>query len=241
MCGRYTLYETGKLADRFKTSQPVFELHDSYNVAPGQTMSIVMPAPLDSPAHTDGKDRMLEPMKWGLIPFWAKEAKIGYKLINARSEGAFDKPAWRGPIKRKRCLVPCHGFYEWKRSNSTNTKQPYFIRPRDQELFAFAGLYDTWKDPDGNEVWSYTIMTTAPNAEMAGIHNRMPVILHPDDESLWLDPGLGEDKEERGVLEALLRPYADGQLEMYEVSSDVNVVRNGDKLGDKLIYPINSQ
>jgi putative SOS response-associated peptidase YedK len=181
--------------------------------------------------------RVVESMKWGLIPHWAKDDKIGYKLINARSEGAFDKPTWRGPVKHHRCLVPAHGFYEWKVIEGSKTKQPYFIRPQDQELFAFAGVYDTWRDPGGNEIRSYSIMTTEPNAEMTGIHNRMPVILHPDDEGLWLDPSL----EERDVLEALLQPYEDGKLEMYEVSRDVNVVRNGEQYGDKLIYPINSQ
>jgi putative SOS response-associated peptidase YedK len=231
MCGRYALYEAKKLAARFQAARPDFQIEDSYNVAPGHLMPVVI-------GSGGGRGRRLKLMKWGLIPRWAKEAKIGYKLINARSEGAFDKPSWRGPLKHQRCLVPARGFYEWRRLDGKKAKQPYFIRPRDQELFAFAGIYDAWVDPEGREVWTFAIMTTEPNAEMASIHNRMPVILHPDDESLWLDPSLGTDREDREVLATLLRSYEDGKLEMHEVSSDVNVVRNNE---NKLIYPINSQ
>ncbi len=133
-------------------------------------------------------DRTIESMQWGLVPKWAKEPNIGYKMINARSEGIFEKPSWRGPIKYQRCLVPANGFYEWRREASGRVKTPYFIHPKDQGLFAFAGIYEIWHDPQGNELWSYAIITTTPNAEMTSVHDRMPVILHPDDWELWLDP-----------------------------------------------------
>jgi len=228
MCGRYTLYKTSEIAERFATRPPAFKLHDSYNVAPGQMLPVVIQSELG---------RTVEVMKWGLVPFWAKDPKIGYKMINARAEGIFDKPSWRGPIKYRRCLVPATGFYEWKRQAGEKAGQPFFIHPLDlgdQELFAFAGIYDTWHGTLGNELWSYSIITTAPNAEMSKIHDRMPVILHPDDWDTWLSPSL----DDRGVLETLLRPYEDGKLEMYEVSSDVNAVKNNDNY---LVYPINSQ
>lgn len=225
MCGRYTLFKTSELEKRFNTRPPAFELHDSYSVAPGQILPVIMQS-----EH----GRTLEPMKWGLIPQWAKDPNIGYKMINARAEGIFDKPAWRGPIKYRRCLVPATGFYEWKRESGERTKQPYFIRPKDQELFAFAGIYETWHDATGNEIWSFSIITTEPNADMMVVHDRMPVILHPDDWDNWLEPSL----QERGPIEELMRPYEDGELEIYEVSRDVNVVKNNEQ---KLIYPINSQ
>lgn len=228
MCGRYTLYETDKIQERFGTAGPMFKLHDSYNVAPGQLMPVVVRAGEDkrSPVRT------IELMKWGLIPHWAKDPKIGYRMINARAESVFEKPAWRGPIKYRRCLIPAHGFYEWQRTDS-KTKQPYFIRPEDQELFAFAGMYDTWTDPAGGELWSFTICTTNPNKEMRAIHDRMPVILSPDEEDGWLDPS----HELRGDIEPYLHPYPDGRLQMHPVSTEVNVVHNNDS---RLIYPLDS-
>jgi putative SOS response-associated peptidase YedK len=225
MCGRYTLFETDKLTGRFQAVGTSDDLRDNYNVAPGQFMPVVTP-------NAEGKNE-LTVMKWGMVPVWAKDDKVGYKLINARSEEAFDKPTWRGPLKSHRCLIPATGFYEWRKTDG-KTKQPFFIRPADQELFAFAGIYSTWKSPEGFELQSYSIMTTAPNREMAAIHDRMPVILHPEDEDSWLL----SSPNDRGAIEALLRPYEDGKLLMHEVSSDVNVVRNNDKV---LIYPLNSQ
>lgn len=225
MCGRYTLYKTPGLAKRFKTRPSAFELHDSYNVAPGQFLPVIMESEYG---------RTIELMKWGLVPMWAKDPAIGYRMINARAESIFDKPAWRGPVTYHRCLVPATGFYEWKRVSGRRTKQPYFVHPKDQELFAFAGIFDTWHDQFGNELWTYAIVTTNANQEMAAIHDRMPVILHPEDWDSWLSSSL----QDQGALEALLRPYEDGSLDMYEVSSDVNVVQNND---DYLIYPLDNQ
>lgn len=175
----------------------------------------------------NGKNQVLI-MKWGLVPVWAKDANIGYKLINARAESVFDKPMWKGAVLHKRCLVPSSGFYEWKVVDD-KTKQPYFIKPKDQNMFAFAGIYSSWKDSEGHELLTFSIMTTEPNKEMAKIHNRMPVILRPEDEDTWLRPS----SETRSDIEPLLRPLEDGALEMYTVSRDVNSVKNND---EKLIY-----
>lgn len=222
MCGRYTLFGTHDLGKRFGARDSVLVERDNYNVAPGQYMPVV----IKSDAGIS-----VEPMLWGLVPMWAKDVSIGYKMINARAESLFDKPAWRGPIKHRRCLVPATGFYEWKLQSDSKGKQPYFIKPKDQEVFAFAGVFDSNIDATGRELWSYSIITTEPNKEMANLHNRMPVILRPEDESVWLEPSL----QDRGAVEALLRPYHDGGLEMYEVSRDVNSVKNND---EHLVYAL---
>lgn len=227
MCGRYGFYRADEFAERFGTKKSDFDVPDNFNAAPGQMLPVI---------RETEQGRVLEGMKWGLVPVWAKDVNIGYKMINARSETIFEKPAWRGPVKRHRCLVPARGFYEWQKleKNGKPTKQPYFIKPKDQDLFAFAGLYSTWHDSNGNELWTFTIVTTSANKEMAPIHDREPVILQPEDESLWLDPSVSD----RLALEAVLRQYPDGKLEMVAVSSDVNVVKNND---DHLILPINSK
>jgi putative SOS response-associated peptidase YedK len=228
MCGRYTFHHSKQVGKRFEVSKVPSDVQDRYNVAPGQFMPVV--------TETDG-NRELEIMKWGLVPRWSKDMNIGYKLINARAESAFEKPMWRSVIKRQRCLIPADGFYEWKRlpEGTKVKKQPYYIRPKDYELFAFAGIWETWKDSENNEWKTYSILTTEPNKEMASIHNRMPVILHQDDESSWLSHSHDDD---RGAIEALLRPWEDDGLEMYETSTDVNVTKNDD---EELIYPLNSQ
>jgi len=215
MCGRYALFRTGELVKRFKTRPPPSKLRDSYNVAPGQMLPVVV---------EEDQTRAVEFMKWGLVPMWAKDPNIGYRMINARAEGIFEKPAWRGPIRRHRCLVPANGFYEWKVRPGERTKQPFFIHPKDQGLFSFAGIYDIWHNAEGDELLTYAIVTTTPNKEMATLHDRMPVILHPDDWDMWLDPAL----QGRDALESPLRPYQDDGLEMYEVSTDVNTVKNNE-------------
>jgi len=232
MCGRYVIYETTSLAKRFGTAASMFKLSDSYNVAPGEFMPVIIETQQQA-----RQVRTIELMKWGLVPQWAKEPGIGYKMINTRAETAFDKPSWRGPIKHHRCLIPAHGFYEWQRTGAAGakaTKQPYYIHPTDQELFAFAGLYDTWHDTAGNELWTFSICTTAANGDMSPIHDRMPVILSPDEEAAWLDPA----RQLRHDIEPLLHPYPEGHLTMHPVSTDVNVVRNDE---ERLIYPLNSE
>lgn len=228
MCGRYTLHQkVQSLKEHYNVKHVPHGLKENYNVAPGQFMPVV--------TSGDGKPE-LDVMKWGLVPAWAKDPKIGYKLINARDDTIFNKPVWRNIILRQRCLIPADGFYEWQKITvaSKEQKQPFYIKPKQADLFSFAGVWETRKDAEGLELKTYSIITTSPNKEMKTIHNRMPVILHQEDYTSWLEPPT-QIKEN---LEYFLRPYEDDGLEMYEVSRDVNAVRNNNI---KLIYPIDYQ
>lgn len=222
MCGRYALTEPDELTDRFDVEAPAEPLKPNYNAAPGQFMPVI--------TEQDG-GRKLEVMKWGLVPVWAKDVKMGYKLINARAETLFAKNMWKSAVIKRRCLIPANGFYEWKRQDGGKT--PFFIHPEDQELFAFAGVWESWHDPAGETLHSYSIITTEPNKEMAGIHNRMPVILRQEDEAAWLEAG-----SDQQAIEQFLHPYHDGGLELFEVSKDVNIVKNND---GRLVLPVNSK
>ena len=159
-------------------------------------------------------------MRWGLIPFWAKDPKIGARMINARSETVAEKPAFRNALKKRRCLVLADGYYEWQKTPVG--KRPYRIIMKSGEPFAMAGLWETWKDPQGNVVPSCTIITTAANDFLAPIHNRMPVILPRESEELWLDPGV----DDATLLTDLLIPYPDKRINAYEVSTIVNYAGN---------------
>ncbi|MDB5166044.1 MAG: hypothetical protein JWM37_116 [Candidatus Saccharibacteria bacterium] len=230
MCGRYTLFETDELADRFDVDEAEMDalrddLKKRYNIGPSQIVPTVV-------QRTDKPH--LELMRWGFMPVWAHDPKavFKYKTFNTRSEDVFDKPTWKKAIRQQRCLVPSNGFYEWLAL--PDGKQPFFIKPKDQELFAFAGIYNTWKDSEGLEWGTYSILTTTPNQDMERIHNRMPVILKPDDESRWLEPS----NETPETIADLLRPYEDGMLDIYEVSRDVNTTRVDN---DTLVLPINTQ
>ena len=222
MCGRYVLTNTEQLQRRFAVAQLPLELSPQYNIAPGQTLPVVV-------AGESG--HAVELMRWGLIPSWSKDPKVGAKLINARAEGLADKPSFRSPLRRQRCLVPASGFYEWRKAGPAKT--PYFIHLTSGELFGFAGLWDHWRDPHGQELHTYTIVTTAPNALVAPIHNRMPVILPRDAEDAWLDP----ENHDPAFLTALLRPYPAEQLEAYPVSPAVNSTAN---TGARLIAPLSA-
>ena len=224
MCGRYTLHQkTEDLAKRYNLATIPDSISKNFNVAPGQVMPVITESESGKPT--------IELMKWGLIPVWAKDPRIGYKMINARSETIFEKPAWRSVIKKKRCLIPADGFYEWKKQADSKVKQPFYIHPKQFELFSFAGVWESWKDENNNEIRTYSIITTEPNKEMSSIHDRMPVILHPEDEASWLEPS----KVTRDDIEPLLRPFEDNGLEIYEVSKDVNTVKNND---EHLIYAL---
>lgn len=227
MCGRYGFYRVDELGKRFGVEVDPSLIKPNYNAAPGQFLPVVR--------QSEG-GKVLDLMKWGLVPAWAKDINIGYKMINARSETVFEKNSWRGPIKHHRCLVPADYFYEWNKivSERKTVKQPYLIKVVDQNIFAFAGIYDTWHDAHGNELWSFSIITTAANKDMARLHDREPVILMPEEEDLWLDPSV----QDREAIEALLHMYPDGEFEIYEVSRDVNVVKNND---ERLMKPLNSQ
>lgn len=229
-CGRYTLHAKLKdLLERYGLDEtPIDEIQPNYNVAPGQTMPVVIES-------EEGK-RSLEFMRWGLVPVWAKDISIGYKLINARDDTVFEKPMWRGVILKKRCLIPADGFYEWKKppAGSKSPKQPFYIRPKQMDIFSFAGVWSSWHDAEDKEIRTYSIITTEPNQEMREVHNRMPIILYPEEESDWL----AYSKTKREEIEPFIHPFEDNGLEMFEVSKDVNVTKNND---EKLILPINSK
>ena len=207
MCGRYTLGTTENLFDRFQIESDDSELQVRYNVAPSQVMPVV----------TLEEKRRLEFMKWGLVPSWSKDPKKA--LINARIEGITTKPSFRKPIRERRCLIPATGFYEWKKEPGGKT--PYHIRRKDAQLFAFAGLYDFWKAPDGEEIKTFAIVTTAANDLLTQVHNRMPVILSPEQDRLWLETPPGEIAMFLGSLQ----PLSAEELEMYPVSRKVNSPR----------------
>ena len=190
----------------------------NYNVAPTHDMPIVRMA-------KGGDGHELVKARWGLIPPWAKDTKMAYSTINARSETAASKPAFRDAFKKRRALVPADGFFEWRRDGKE--KQPYLIRLKGGALFAFAGLWSTWRSPEGDDITSYTIMTTEPNELCAQIHNRMPVILPRFNHERWLDP------DEEGA--DLLKPFPADGMEAYPVDKRVGNVRNNDA---ELIEPL---
>ena len=217
MCGRYSFVPNQNFAERFQVENQQLELLPRYNVAPGQAMPVI----------TRNSPNRVEEMRWGLVPFWAKDPRIGNRMINARAETIAEKPAFRRPLAARRCLVPASGFYEWQRSEEG--KIPHYIFLRDIDSFAFAGLYEIWKDDADNVLRTYTIITTTPNALMEPIHNRMPVILAREDEALWLDK-----EAEIPALLALLRPYPAEQMDAYAVSRAVNSPANE---GEALLEP----
>lgn len=209
MCGRYLLRAPLDLLQRAFRFGERPNLAPRYNIAPTQTVPIVRRA-------RGGEGRELALVRWGLVPAWAKDLSIGSRMINARAEGIATKPAFRAAFKARRCLVPADGFYEWAKLDGR--KQPMLIRLRSGEPFAFAGLWEIWRSPDG-PLETCAIVTTEPNAVTAPIHNRMPVILDPDDYNRWLDPS-------RPGGEELLRPCPAEWLEAYPVSPKVNSPRN---------------
>ena len=212
MCGRFTLtVNPDELQDLFGLSQPPPpEMTPRYNIAPSQAVAVV----------PNAAERTLDFYQWGLIPSWAKDHKIGYKMINARAETLAEKPSFRAALKRRRCLVLADGFYEWHKDG--NTKTPMFIRMADGRPFAFAGLWEVWQPPDGSLVKSCTIITTTPTDLVSGIHNRMPAILAPQDYNAWLTPG---DASPMEVL-PLLGPFDAAAMQASPVSTRVNSPAN---------------
>ena len=211
MCGRFTLTSNmDDLQGRFGFEARDLVYRPSYNIAPTQLILAV----------TNDGQRRAELMRWGLIPFWAKDIKIGYRMINAVGETAATKPAFRAAFKKRRCLILADGFFEWRKDGKE--KIPTYIFLKSREPFAFAGLWETWKSPDGETVKSCTILTTKPNEFMEPIHNRMPVILSGETEALWLDPMT----EEPDVLQPLIQPAPAELMESRIVSSLVNSPKN---------------
>ena len=221
MCGRYTLIaDIGDLAQRFEFDGSDFSYDPGYNIAPTESVLTVR--------NVDGREAAF--MKWGLIPFWATDPKIGARMINARAETVAEKPAFRNALKKRRCLVLADGYYEWQKTPTG--KRPFRIIMRSAEPFAMAGLWETWRDPQGNVVPSCTIITTAANDYIAPIHNRMPVILPRESEELWLDSGI----ESAASLSHLLIPTPEDTLQAYEVSTIVNNARHS---GPEVIARVN--
>lgn len=216
MCGRYRLSRRKQLVEEyFGAVSEEYEWGPRYNVAPSQPVLTI---------RRDAREpiRKLSTMQWGLIPSWSKDSSIGYKTINARAETVATTASFRDPFKSQRCLVPADGFYEWGR-NSTS-RQPYCIEVNGGELFAFAGLWDRWTNPEGQVIESCTILTTTPNTLLADIHDRMPVILSPDMYDCWLDPAF----KNTAYLSELLKPFDAGLMRRYPVSTRVNQVQNDD-------------
>lgn len=211
MCGRFTLAATSDdLADHYSLQELPF-VAPRYNIAPTQPVAAVR---LDQKGA-----RQLTHFLWGLIPSWAKDPAMGAKMINARSETVADKAAFRAAFKRRRCLIPATGFYEWQRTNGH--KQPMYIHEAQRGLLSLAGLWEVWTSPDGGELETCTILTTTPNTLMKPIHDRMPVILDPADYTMWLDNEAPPDQ-----LQHLLRPADPARLVAYPVSTMVNRVQN---------------
>lgn len=213
MCGRFTLtVDPAELKAAFQEITFPEKYAPRYNVAPSQA---VLAIPNDAKNAADF-------LVWGLIPSWAKDPSIGNRLINARGETLAEKPAFRGAYKYKRCLIPADGFYEWQAQPGTKTKIPHFIHLKDGKPFAFAGLWDEWQAADGSPLRSCTIITTSPNALMASIHNRMPMILGTKDYAEWLDPA----PRTPDSLQHLVAPYSADLMEAYPVSVRVNSPSN---------------
>jgi len=218
MCGRFRVARKKEILEAAFDVDAALDDTDwepRYNVAPGQAIGVVR-------QDASRPVRGLAKMRWGLIPSWAKDAAIGYKMINARSETVATKPSFRGPLRSRRCLIPADGFYEWKHEGKE--KLPYCFTLTDDSVFAFAGLWEQWKSPQGDVVESCTILTTEPNELMKDVHDRMPVILSGDAYDLWLDPGFSNVAE----LQTLLRPYPAEAMKRYRVSQRVNQIKNDD-------------
>lgn len=216
MCGRYSLTHVESLAELYNLRES--DLRPNYNVSPTHFVPVVF----------DESPDALSSAKWGLIPSWAKDAKIGSSLVNARAETVATKPSFRSAFKKRRCLIPADGFYEWKRISKT--KVPYRIVVGDGELFFFAGLWETWNPPEGEPIRSCTIITCAPNELVAPIHDRMPIILPPERRDSWLARESSPD-----AISLMLAPYSADRMNAYPVDSRVNSASNNDAT---LIMPI---
>ncbi len=213
MCGRFTLtVDPAEAQETLAAYTFPQKFAPRFNIAPTQPVLVI---PNDDQNTADF-------FIWGLIPMWAKDPSIGNRLINARAETLEEKPAFRGSLKYKRCLILADGFYEWKGAPGRKTKTPYFIHMKDRKPFAFAGLWDSWNSPDGSQVKSCAIITTVPNDLMAIIHNRMPAILHPRDYARWLDP----NPQTPDQLKPLIKPFPAELMNAYPVSTMVNAPAN---------------
>jgi putative SOS response-associated peptidase YedK len=245
MCGRYASSRKAEdLVEEFEIDKVEVkeELQPDYNVAPTKSVYAVVQRPEDRDDKEGPSERQLRTLKWGLVPFWAKDPSIGNKMINARMETVHEKPAFRRPFASRRCLLPADGYFEWyateqKTKAGKPLKQPFFIHPADGSVMAMAGLYEIWKDPTRDDddplrfAWTCTVLTTRAEDAVGHIHDRMPLLVEPDRYDAWLDPAVSDVDE----LKKLLVPAAPGRLEAYPVSTEVNSVRNN---GPELLDPL---
>ena len=230
MCGRYSLtVKKEELARQFLLKHLSEELGEElvprYNIAPSQSVLVIR-------RSQDSGDREAHSLRWGLVPFWAKNLRISYRMINARSETASTKPAFRAAMKRRRCIIPASGFYEWPSLAETKRKQPYFFTHASGSILGIAGLWERWKAPEGSSLESCSILTTGANDLMAPIHDRMPVVLREEDYERWLDP----QETNPDVLQPLLQPSPADLMTRHRVSTIVNSPRND---GPELLLEIN--
>lgn len=223
MCGRFVLTTSPRELARIYRFADYPEMPPRYNIAPTQPIAVVR--------HEQGQPHF-RLMRWGFTPAWVKDPREFPLLINARAETIFDKPAFRNAIRRRRCLVPADGFYEWLAEG--RRKRPHFIAPRDGQALAFAGLWETWAGPNGEEVDTVAIITTAANETLRFLHDRMPVIVRPADFSAWMD----ERCEDREIIARLLLPAAEELLAAHEVGTGVNRAANDSA---ELIVPLAAQ
>jgi putative SOS response-associated peptidase YedK len=216
MCGRYRLSGRKQFIDEhFESVASDEDWVPRYNIAPTQPVPVIRQNPKEPV-------RELSLVRWGLIPSWTN-ASVGASMINARSETVATKPTFRDALKSRRCLIPADGFYEWRKTGKA--KQPYCFEVNEGELFAFAGIWDRWKDPSGNWIKTCSILTTTPNAVISAVHDRMPVILDPGSYDLWLDPGM----RDVAAASELLKPYDSRLMRCYPVSTRINHVANDDE------------
>jgi putative SOS response-associated peptidase YedK len=220
MCGRFTLRAPAERVKREFRLEEAPSVEARYNIAPTQSVLAVRRA-------SDEREAVL--LRWGLIPSWAKDGSMGAKLINARSETVEEKPSFREAFKRRRCIIPADGFYEWQRTGGR--KQPYYFRLKDDRLFGFAGLWETWRTPDGESLATCSILTTEANEVLSTAHDRMPVILRPETYDLWLE----DDERLQELRKELLRPYPASEMTAYPVSASVNSPQHQ---GEELVRPI---
>jgi putative SOS response-associated peptidase YedK len=217
MCGRYRLSRRKQIIEEYFDCYPwADDWSPRFNIAPTQSVPVIR-------QHPKEPVRQISSMRWGLIPNWARDASIASGTINAKSETAATKPAFRDPLKFRRCLIPADGFYEWKKMGAS--KQPFCFEVINGKLFAFAGIWDGWKNADGQWIKTCSILTTIPNAVTSTVHDRMPVILDPDSYDVWLDPGM----QDVAALSEFLTPYDARLMRCYPVSSRVNHAGNDDE------------
>ena len=214
MCGRFTLFSTYEtIIQRFRIESAIDETDYlvSYNIAPSQQVAAVI---------NDGSKNRLGYLRWGFIPSWAKNESVGYKMINARAETLGEKRSFKNAYQKQRCLIVADAFYEWRRMEEV--KVPFCIKLKSSEPFGFAGLWESWKSPEGKIIHSCAIITTNANEAVSSVHDRMPVILNREEENSWLNPKLRDTQ----ILNQLLVPYNSEEMDVYQVSKDVNSPRN---------------